>query len=142
MFSGNLLLSLFNESVHLNPVKVMFEDVVKGMTPAVTVVVVATIDMVAEGGAEEDSEHSITESFKVELAIAVNCCPPCPSVSSSTYRMATPFFKHFTRRHFYWINIIPTFHISLFISPTYTIHSLKDFRTTQMETTMSLFEQK
>ena len=72
----------------------MFEDVVKGMTPAVTVVVVATIDMVAEGGAEEDSEHSITESFKVELAIAVSCCPPCPSVSSSTYRMKTPFFKH------------------------------------------------
>ena len=54
----------------------MLVDVVNGMTPAVTVVVVATIDMVAEGGADEDSEHSITESFKLELAIAAICCPP------------------------------------------------------------------
>ena len=76
ILSGTPFFSLFNESVHLKPVRVMFVDVVNGMTPAVTVVVVATIDMVAEGGADDDSEHSITESFKLELAIAAICCPP------------------------------------------------------------------
>ena len=83
--SGRPFFSLFNESVHLKPVRVIFVEVVNGITPAVTVVVVDTIDIVADGGAEEDSEpDSITASFKLELAMAVSCCPPWPSVSSST----------------------------------------------------------
>ena len=67
-----VLLSLDNWSVQRNPVRVMLELVVNGITPVVTVVVVETIDIVAEGVSEEDPEFSIADSFNVEPAILDN----------------------------------------------------------------------
>ena len=80
-------LSVAGSPVHLNPVRVMFALVVKGITLVVTVVVVDITAIVAEGGAEDgDSEFSIGESLKLDPEMDVNG-PPGFSVSSSTYNL-------------------------------------------------------
>ena len=80
-------LSAAGSPVHLNPVKVIFELVVKGITLVVTVVVVDITAIVAEGGAEDgDSEFSIGESLKLDPVMDANG-PLGFSVSSSTYNL-------------------------------------------------------